>query len=355
MEETEEQKIKFRAIIEFLFLEGENATNIHSRLVNIYNDSAPSYRTIAYWVCEFRRGRERLRDEQRSGRPIEASSEEIIEDVRLLIEGDRRIKAHQLARAVGVSKGTIISILHEKLGLSKISARWVPRNLTPFQRAERSDKSLALLHRYQNNPAQFLQRLVTGDETWVYFWDPLSKEDSKEWRERGSKAPTKARTQRSAGKVMCTIFWDTKGPILIDYLAEGDTINGQYYADLMTRLRQAIVSKRRGKMTGGVLLLHDNAPPHKSDTAQAAINACGFEQLDHPPYSPDLAPCDYYLFRLLKRHLRGRRFQTRQALEAAVNDWLETREEDLYSRGLQELGVRWNKCFVHQGLYFEKQ
>ena len=53
--------------------------------------------------------------------------------------------------------------------------------------------------------------------------------------------------------------------------------------------------KRRGKLAAGVLLLHDNAPVHKSRVAQAAIHKCKFEQLNHPPYSPDLAPNDYYL------------------------------------------------------------
>ena len=102
--------------------------------------------------------------------------------------------------------------------------------------------------------------------------------------------PKKVRTQPSASKVMATVFWDSKGIILIDYKPTGTSIIGEYYANAIKQLRVAIKEKRRGKLAAGVLLLHDNAPVHKSSVAQAAIRECKFEQLNHPPYSPEMAP-----------------------------------------------------------------
>ena len=61
-------------------------------------------------------------------------------------------------------------------------------------------------------------------------------------------------------------------------------------------LREAINEKRQGKLSAGVLLLHDNAPVHMYAKSHATIRQCGFQQLNHPPYSPDLAPSDYFLF-----------------------------------------------------------
>ena len=87
------------------------------------------------------------------------------------------------------------------------------------------------------------------------------------------------------------------------------TITGQTYANTITALREAIKEKRRGKLSAGVLLLHDNAPVHMSAKSQAAIRQCGFQQLNHPPYSPDLAPSDYFLFRVMKKFLRVNDFQ----------------------------------------------
>ena len=93
---------------------------------------------------------------------------------------------------------------------------------------------------------------------------------------------------------MATVFWASKGIILIHYKPAGTSITGEYYANVTKQFRVAIKEKRRGKLAAGVLLLHDNAPVHKSRVTQAAIREC--EQLNHLPYSPDLAPSDYYLF-----------------------------------------------------------
>ena len=161
----------------------------------------------------------------------------------------------------------------------------------------------------------------------------ILKKESMQWKRPGSPPPKKFRTQPSAGKVMATVFLDSKGIILIDYKPAGTSITGEYYANVIKQLRVAIKEKRRGKLAAGVLLLHDNAPVHKSRAAQAAIRECKFEQLNHPPYSPDLAR-DYYLFRNLKSHLRGTRFRNYDELKAATEAWLEDQIDDFYIKGI---------------------
>ncbi len=81
---------------------------------------------------------------------------------------------------------------------------------------------------------------------------------------------------------MMSIFWDCDGILLVDYLPPKKKVNGEYYAQLMLQLRGAIKEKRRGTLSAGVLLLHDNAPPHKSRVAAADIRECGYEELNHP-------------------------------------------------------------------------
>ena len=120
---------------------------------------------------------------------------------------------------------------------------------------------------------------------------------------------------------------------MIDYLTPKKTITGQYYAGLILKLREAIKQKRRGKLSLGVWFLHNNAPVHKSMVhmvAQQALRDCGFVQLNHPAYSPDLAPSDYYLFRNLKSHLRGHRFADDESLKANVEAWFEGQDKDFY-------------------------
>ena len=108
-----------------------------------------------------------------------------------------------------------------------------------------------------------------------------------------------------------------------------------------------------GKLAAAVLLLHDNAPLHKSRVAQAAIRECKFEQLNHPPYSPDLAPSDYYLFRNLKYHLRGTRFRDDDELKAVTEAWFEDQIDDFNFKGTDCL-KKWAKCIEVKGDYIEK-
>src|SRR5271156_189148 len=94
------------------------------------------------------------------------------------------------------------------------------------------------------------------------------------------------------GKVMMTVFWDYEGILLIDFLPHKQTITGNYHVLLISQLPLTLKSKRCGKLTAGVLLLHNTAPVHKSRVASAAIRECGYQEFNHPSYSPDLAPCD---------------------------------------------------------------
>ena len=144
-------------------------------------------------------------------------------------------------------------------------------------------------------------RLVTMDETWLYHCDPKTKQQSMEWRHSGSSRSKKFRVQKSAGKVLASIFWDQDGILLIDYLPKGQTINTEYYSSRLVHLKDVLEGKCRGKVTKRVLFLHDNAPAHQALAIQKKLAYLGFHCLDYPPYSPDLAPSDYHLFPGLKK------------------------------------------------------
>ena len=103
-------------------------------------------------------------------------------------------------------------------------------------------------------------------------------------------------------------------------------INGAYYTGKLRRLRQEIARKRPGKLKHGVLLLHDNAPVHTSQVAMTDATECRFEVFPHPPYSPDMAPSDVYLFHKLNSHLRGTQYGNNVGVLKAVNEYLETRK-----------------------------
>jgi len=140
------------------------------------------------------------------------------------------------------------------------------------------------------------------EEAWLYHYDPETKQQSMEWQHSGSPHPKKFRVQKSAGKVLASIFWDEDGILLIDYLPKGQTINPECYSSLLVQLKDILKEKHYGKVTKGVLFLHDNAPSHRALATQKKLAYLGFQCLDHPPYSPDLAPSDYHLFPGLKKN-----------------------------------------------------
>lgn len=347
------EKIEIRAVIKYLCLKGMSPKDIHEDFMDTLGKESPSYSTVKKWAAEFKRGRESIKDDERPGRPKEATNEETAKAVHDLVMQDRRRDLRSIAEEVGISYGSVQAILTDVYGMSKVSARWVPRQLTDDQKRARLDISRYLLSRYDDEP-DFIDRIVTQDETWVHHFDPESKKQSMQWKHPGSPPPKKFKRVPSAGKVMASIFWDSQGIIMIDYLAQGRTINGAYYADELRRLRQEIVRKRRGKLTQGVLLLHDNAPAHTSQVAMSAATDCGFEILPHPPYSPDLAPSDFYLFPKLKTKLRGRRFGSNEDVMEAVNQFLEDQNREFYLNGLNKLEHRWTKCIDVEGDYIEK-
>lgn len=341
-------------MIEFLTKEDQRPTDIHQRMVRVYGDHAPSYATVKRWSAEFRRGRQSLEDDPRSGRPTEATTIEKCTAVEELVMENRRIKVTEIAQQLGISSGTVETILHLRLGMTKVSCRWVPKMLTPEMKQTRVTICKELLDWYAGDLDNFFTRIITGDETWIHHWDPETKQESMQWKHLDSPPPRKFRTQPSAGKVMATIFWDTEGVILIDYLPPKTTVTGQYYAGVLRRLRDAVKEKRRGKLSKGVLILHDNAPAHSSQLAQQAIRECNFTQLPHPPYSPDLAPSDFYLFRHFKKFLRGRKFNDDNELKAASEQWLGGQNKEFFQTGLISVVEKWKKCIEVRGDYVEK-
>ena len=114
---------------------------------------------------------------------------------------------------------------------------------------------------------------------------------------------------------------------------EGRTINNTYLAGKLRLLRQEIARKRRGKLTRSVLFLQDNAPAHKSPH----------------PFSPDMAPPDFYLFPKLKSHLRGTQYGSNEGLIEVVNEYLWDQERPSISKGQS-----WAKCIALKRDYIEK-
>ena len=101
------------------------------------------------------------------------------------------------------------------------------------------------------------------------------------------------------------------------------TINTDAYCATIRRLSKAIQNRRRGKLSRDIVLIHDKARPHTARQTQTLLHdEFHWGTFDHPPYSPDLAPSDFFLFLKMKEHLAGKRHANDVDLQHAVVDWL---------------------------------
>ena len=101
------------------------------------------------------------------------------------------------------------------------------------------------------------------------------------------------------------------------------------------------------------MLLHDNAPVHKSNIVQATIRQAGFAELNYPAYSPDIAPTDYHMFSHLKKFLRGKSFGFDDEVIATVETYLRDLDSGFFSTGIESLRDRWLHVVAIEGQYIQ--
>ena len=145
---------------------------IKGELDSVYRDSAPSFTAVKFWAAEFKRGRKSLGDDERSGRPKTATTDENVAMVHQMVLDDRRIKVKEIAEVMNMPKERVCHILNQHSGMRKLSVRWVPRLLTVNQKRVRMNISNALLAQFRRNKSKFFRRLITVDETWIHHYTP---------------------------------------------------------------------------------------------------------------------------------------------------------------------------------------
>ena len=155
---------------------------------------------------------------------------------------------------------------------------------------------------------------------------------------------------------MYSFFWNYNDVILKGSVPAGTTITKTYYANLLiNKLHPEIKKRRRGLISTGVIFHHDNTSAHISYHVLSTIRNLRYELLRHPPYSPDLAPSDYYLFPLLKEYFKARRYEDRSALASSIHQCLNGLSEDDFTAAIQQLPEPWRKCISVDGRYSEKE
>ena len=151
------------------------------------------------------------------------------------------------------------TILKDHLGLKRVKSRLVPKTLNFLEKMRRVEVCETMFSGYKDR----MKCMITGDETWIYAYDPETTDQSSEYRAKGETRSKRLRQSRSKIKVMLTVFFDYCGVVHYEYLPPGQTVNKEYYLSVMRRLREAIRLKRPDLwIDNSWFLHHDNAPSH---------------------------------------------------------------------------------------------
>jgi histone-lysine N-methyltransferase SETMAR len=143
-----------------------------------------------------------------------------------------------------------------------------------------------------------------------------------QWRNSTSPIPKQFKqTPYTSRKMMATVFLRRKRCSLVNLIERGTTITDDVCCETLNKLRCAIQNRWCGKLSSDIIFLHDNARPHTAAKTQEKIQDFRWELFNHPPYSPDLVPSDYFLFLHFKKWLGGQRFENDKELQNAVENW----------------------------------
>ncbi|KAG8233435.1 hypothetical protein J437_LFUL010546 [Ladona fulva] len=182
-----------RSVVRYLWAKGHSPSEIHRDMRDVYGDDCLDHSNVSRWCAFFQEGRMNLSDSPRSGWPVTVSTPQNVRAIEAAILKDRRVHLQTLSQTFNISYDAVYDIVNDTLKFRKVSARWVPKNLTGNHKGQQMMTSLDNLTRFAAEGHDFLKGIVTGDESWKYHYTPETKRASMEWKHVGS--PVKKKIQ----------------------------------------------------------------------------------------------------------------------------------------------------------------
>jgi histone-lysine N-methyltransferase SETMAR len=319
-----------------------NAAQTAIELKAVYGESSPNERKCERWFARFKQGDYSLEDKLRSGRPSEVDEEKL--------EAIRKANPRQTEEEMGEQLGISHQVVSYHLRAADVKwkyGRQVPHALSDDNKFNRLPICSALLSRH-NSKHSFLSKIVTGDESWIFY---INFKRKRQHLRAGELGVPDVKPDPHRPKTMLCIFWDMKGVIYFELLTGKTTLNKDEYCRQLRELDNAIREKRPEKTK--VVFQRDNAKPHVANLTKDTIKELGWEVMVHPAWSPDLAPSDYALFRSLKDNIAEKQFEDQDDLKNYLNHFFASKSPKFYADAIRELPKRWSLVVDCSGDYFD--
>ena len=205
-------------------------------LQTAFEASCMNQASVFEWHKIFKEGMESVRDDERCGRSKEVNRPELIGQIKNFMDKDRHVSIETMSAHIDVSVGTVHTIIQEKLKMQKICAKFVPRVLREDQKERCCHDSREMVELINSDPA-VLDALVT-------CYDPETKRQSSQWKHAGSPRPKKARQSKSTHKLLTIPFFDSTGMIYMHWVPTGQTVNKEYYVEVLREFRKRFCQKK---------------------------------------------------------------------------------------------------------------
>ncbi len=292
MQRLAEQRVN----VKFLKAEGKSQAEVLCSLRAVYGAAAMSKSSVQYWYSRFESSDVSTKDKDRSGRPRSGRSAANIEAVEQLILQDRRVSIPRIQRTLSLTSGTEDRIIHQDLKFRRVSAKFIPKVLSEEQKKNCLEVCLRNLELYEHHDT-FIQEIITGDESSFMTFRPETKAMSMQWIRKGERRPKKALRCTTKKSTMLTVFFDINGIMHAELKQPKERITSDAYCHTLARLREKIRVKRPEQWkANNYKILHDNAKVHTTHHTVTCMMETQMETVEHPPYSPDLAPTDFFHF-----------------------------------------------------------
>jgi len=192
-----------RVAIKFCFKASLSVTERLVLVQKAYGNEVMTRSNVLDGILDFET-RELVEDDKRGGRPKSTQTEVTIAAVADLVKNDRRIASRMIAESLNIPNTVVLRILKEVLGKRKLCAPFVPHSLKPEQREDRvtSFQDIIAMADADKN---FFNKIITGDDSWCFAYDPKTKRRSFEWVAETSPRPKKLKFQRSHIKTMLVV------------------------------------------------------------------------------------------------------------------------------------------------------